>query len=671
MNFFKQKTHIIILLAALAISGGMFLYGKRIYNDLLQLRESEIAFFTKSRELDTYFRDFQRSLGFGGFIHNVKEYIVHRSPPQLVLLDANVQELETAHAFIKEHLQDPESAHAMVMLDRFVLVIRQKHEQLIKPENQLLGPTELDILLDIETPEILSALVTLESLKNRHSKEAILKIQNSIDTFVSHLFLAIVLLPLTLLIGIYLTLLLNREIRTKQQLASATKLLRNNEEKFRALFEQAGGYCMIIDPNTSDGIPVIVDANKAACFAHGYTKEEFVGIPVANIDDEEGKRLVKKRTSEIMTGKPFYCENVHVRKDGTSFDVAVNAKRIDIGDEPPLILTTEYDITDRKNSEETIKTAYSMLKTAEEIAHIGSWEWDIQKDKFNMSEEWRQIHGVTNKILTMTELMSIAHPDDAKDIENIFKDALAGVRPYDLTHRIIRQDNGKVRVISAKGLVSRDKEGKPYKVIGTAQDITEIKLAEEELKESEERFRGVFNQAAVGVARLALDGTWLEVNKKLCDIVGYSHEELLSKTFKDITHPDDLQTDLNYVNQLLKDEIKTYTMEKRYLKKNGDMVWINLTASLTRDINNAPDYFVAVIEDITKRKQTERQLENYREQLESLVEQRTSELQDKIDELELFNTFTVDREEQMILLKEEINSLLSELEREEKYTVVK
>ena len=135
----------------------------------------------------------------------------------------------------------------------------------------------------------------------------------------------------------------------------AEEALRNNEEKFRALFEQAGGYCMILDPNTPDSIPVIIDANEAACLAHGYTREEFIGRPVVDIDDEGGKRLLRKRTAEIMTGKPFYVENTHVRKDGSTFSVAVNANRIDIGNEPPLIFTTEFDITDRKRAEELIE----------------------------------------------------------------------------------------------------------------------------------------------------------------------------------------------------------------------------------------------------------------------------------------------------------------------------
>jgi PAS domain S-box-containing protein len=133
------------------------------------------------------------------------------------------------------------------------------------------------------------------------------------------------------------------------------KLIIESESKFRALFEQSGSYCMVLDPNTPDGIPVIIDANKAACDIHGYSKKEFIGKPVADIDDEEGKKLCKERTALIMTGKLFYMENTHVRKDGSTFDVAINAKRIDIGDNPPLIFTTGYDISERKQAEKEIK----------------------------------------------------------------------------------------------------------------------------------------------------------------------------------------------------------------------------------------------------------------------------------------------------------------------------
>ncbi|MCK5712516.1 MAG: PAS domain S-box protein, partial [Hyphomicrobiaceae bacterium] len=95
-----------------------------------------------------------------------------------------------------------------------------------------------------------------------------------------------------------------------------------------------------------------------------------------------------------------------------------------------------------------------------------------------------------------------------------------------------------------------------------------IRDRETELRESEERFRATFEQAAVGIALVATDGRWLRVNQRLCNIVGYSMEKMMQLTFQDITHPDDLQADLQYVEQMLAGKIKTYSMEKRYIRKD-------------------------------------------------------------------------------------------------------
>ena len=134
------------------------------------------------------------------------------------------------------------------------------------------------------------------------------------------------------------------------------------------------------------------------------------------------------------------------------------------------------------------------------------------------------------------------------------------------------------------------------------------KLAEKASPESEARFRAIFELAAVGVALVAKDGAWLDVNQRLCDIVGYTREELLGLTFQDITHPGDLDADLGYVRQMLAGEISTYAMEKRYVRKGGGIVWINLTVSLVREASGAPKYFISVVENITERKRAEEAL---------------------------------------------------------------
>lgn len=128
------------------------------------------------------------------------------------------------------------------------------------------------------------------------------------------------------------------------------------------------------------------------------------------------------------------------------------------------------------------------------------------------------------------------------------------------------------------------------------------------LRSMEARFRATFEQAAVGIAHVAPDGRWLRVNHKLCEIVGYTYDELLSLTFQDITHPDDLSGDIELVGRVLAGDLTSYELEKRYIRKDGQIIWIKLTVSLVRDDEGRAEYFISVIEDIEQRKAAERAL---------------------------------------------------------------
>ena len=136
---------------------------------------------------------------------------------------------------------------------------------------------------------------------------------------------------------------------------------------------------------------------------------------------------------------------------------------------------------------------------------------------------------------------------------------------------------------------------------------------------SEQRFRATFEQAAVGIAHVSPEGRFLRVNKKFCDIVGYSEEEMLALTFQDITHRDNLNADIEYLRQLLNRELETYSTDKRYYRKDGSTVWVNLTVSLVFDRGGGPNYFVSVVKDISERKQAEEALRQSRDFLEHLT----------------------------------------------------
>jgi diguanylate cyclase (GGDEF)-like protein/PAS domain S-box-containing protein len=160
-----------------------------------------------------------------------------------------------------------------------------------------------------------------------------------------------------------------------------------------------------------------------------------------------------------------------------------------------------------------------------------------------------------------------------------------------------------------------------------SMDVTAQVRAERQFVDSERRFRETFEQAAVGIAHVAVDGTWLKVNHRFCDIVGYSEEELRQLKFQDITHPDDLEPDWAKAKALLRGEITTYSIEKRYIRKDHDIVWVNLTVSVARDELGNPEYFISVVEDIRGRKQVEAERDELIRTLEEQVRRRTDELE--------------------------------------------
>lgn len=175
--------------------------------------------------------------------------------------------------------------------------------------------------------------------------------------------------------------------------------------------------------------------------------------------------------------------------------------------------------------------------------------------------------------------------------------------PYEKEY--LRPDGTRVPVLVGFTLFGEERRRTAAFVL----DLTAHKLAEREIRDSESRFRATFDNAAVGIALVARDGRWLQVNERLCAIVGYTRDELLSSTFQTITHPADLLTDLALAEDVAKGVRSHYSMEKRYLRKDGGWAWVNLTVSAKQAGDGTFDHFISVVEDISKRHDAEEALQ--------------------------------------------------------------
>jgi PAS domain S-box-containing protein len=222
-----------------------------------------------------------------------------------------------------------------------------------------------------------------------------------------------------------------------------------------------------------------------------------------------------------------------------------------------------------------------------------------------------------------TTYFDLEYPCDSPDWRRRF---LMHATPFDLDDRsyVIVNHINITKLKLAEQALQKAHDELEARVKERSKELEDVNRAltneVEERKRAEEMFRSTFNQAAVGIAHIALDGRFIRLNQKYCDIVGYTHDELIKRTYQSITDPDDLGMDLNYNNQLIKGKIDKFSSEKRYIRKGGSIVWVNLTVSIVRGEGRLPKYFIAVIEDITERKRTEDAVRKSKEMLRLVMD---------------------------------------------------
>ena len=225
-----------------------------------------------------------------------------------------------------------------------------------------------------------------------------------------------------------------------------------------------------------------------------------------------------------------------------------------------------------------------------------------------VNDAFCELVGYTQEQLRELTIADLTHPDDAKASHERWLRRLGGAPDANrIEKRYVRADGSTVWVAVSSTLV-RDDAGEPVYTVAHIEDITERRRAQKALEEAEERFRRAFDDAPIGMGLVDLDGRWLQVNRPLCEITGYSESELLGRTFQDITHAQDLADDVGQSQRLVDGEISSYTMEKRYVRANGALVWVMLSVSLVRDADGTPLHFVSQIEDIGDRRQAQAEM---------------------------------------------------------------
>ena len=398
-----------------------------------------------------------------------------------------------------------------------------------------------------------------------------------------------------MLLGILKDLTEMKKVRKRMQLT---------EENYHTLFNQAsyGIYVTDFDGN-------FVDANDSFCSLFGYSKQELEFLRI--IDIIEPGQINEQQIALWLRaeGDPVFNYLKMANKSGGIRDIEINVNKF--GEN--LVLGIARDITEMRKARKQIELSeanyHSIFNQASDaiyICNMDGYFLDANDSFCRMFDYSRE------------ELLSLK-------IEHIMEQVQLKQQPIQYSKVGTGQQLfGERRMVTKYGVI-RDMEInlKMYekdRVLAIARDVTEIRKTQNQVILSEARFRGAFEHSSIGMALVSLTGDWLKVNEALCQMTGYTEEEMLTRNFKEITYADDLESNLLFLKQTIDGKTEYFRMEKRYIHQNGSLIWVKINSSIIKGSNAEPLYFVSQIENITERKNSEQALKKSEANLQTIFD---------------------------------------------------
>jgi PAS domain S-box-containing protein len=375
-----------------------------------------------------------------------------------------------------------------------------------------------------------------------------------------------------------------------------SEALRASEVSYRRLFEAAQDGILILDVDTGR----ITDANPFFGKLLGFSHREMVGQTVGELSpfkDIESNQVMLEQLQEH--GYVRYEDLPLETKDGRKIAVEFVCNLYQAGDKK-VIQCNVRDITGRKRSEAVAIRLASIVESSDDAI--------IGKDLNSMITNWNKgatrIFGYTADEMIGTSIMRLI-PADRQDEENQILSKIRHGESVEHFETLRQAKDGRLIAVSVTASPINDANGNVVGVSKVARDITERLQAVEALRKSEERFRSYFELGQIGMAITSSTKGCLEVNDKMCQILGYERSELLHMTWAEMTHPDDLAADVNSFNRVLAGEFDGYSTNKRFLRKDGRVVDSTITVKCLRREDGSIDYFVAMLQDITEQHRME------------------------------------------------------------------
>jgi PAS domain S-box-containing protein len=387
------------------------------------------------------------------------------------------------------------------------------------------------------------------------------------------------------------------------ELTAANEDLSRRKEQLDGLFELSPDAVILTDEDFH-----VLRVNQEFTRIFGYTAEEVAGqwLPDLIVPEELRDESLNYRAL-LTSGKRVELEVIRQRKGGVPFDVSVVAKRFSLGVDQMAVYLIYREITERKNAERQLRRSEGYLAEAQRLSHTGSFGWSIPSGELFWSEETFRIFQYEQTTKPTVELfLERVYPEDAALVKQTIERASQDGKDFEHEYRLLMPD-GSLKYVHALVHASWDKSG-GIEFVGAVSDVTPRKRAEEALRKSEERWRSVFENSAVGVALTDMDGRFLATNHVYQTMLGYTEEELRTLQFLDITHEDYRKANWALIAELVEGKRRQFQIEKKYRRKDGSSIWVSNNVSLVPGTERVPRFIMALSEDITQRKRAEEAL---------------------------------------------------------------
>jgi len=410
--------------------------------------------------------------------------------------------------------------------------------------------------------------------------------------------------------------------------------LRQSEARFKAIFDTLSVGIVVLDTQG-----YFIEWNLKWLTLTGYTSDEirqFNYLDLVHPDDvfngyqffqtlglleilptPEANKLVQQQQVEPL------IENRFLNKQGSFWwgEVSVAMVRDGGAHGRQIIIGVVRDITERKLAQEALTRSEARLAEAQSTAHLGNWECNLITGEEQCSDECYRILGVyppVNPTPLHEFFERIVHPEDYEKLMGTIERAICESIPYQSTFRVIWHDNS-VHYIQGFGKAVVDERGEVVRVVGTVQEITELKQIEYALRESEAKFRSIFESTCAGIMLVRINGQFQMVNPAFCDMLGYHENELLTMNMFTVIHPEERPASLTHFEHLLQGKIKLIQAEKPFVHRQGNVIWTATNITLVRDDKNNALYAIGLLQDITKEKWAEQALSESQRRYKALA----------------------------------------------------